>query len=180
MEAGSKPPAAGGSSQSEPAGDKKTTGSNVWDFLSSWFRELIAVGALVFLTVFLADKYDDVKDVAAILGIVVPVLGAAVGATLGYAGGEAKGKADKDQAVKDGRRRLAESLKPAISEARRNAGGIRNQLETALPSPEGRRAFMLRSGDQLVQPIELEAATLTESTSSLDEALAVIDSVVKE
>jgi hypothetical protein len=95
-------------------GSQGSGGTNVWDV----GRALLVIGGLVYLTVFLVRHYPEEKNVAAILGIVAPVLAAVVGVSVGYATGnttgKAQGEAGKAAAVKDGRNALAVHVKSLI------------------------------------------------------------------
>lgn len=157
------------------------TSSNKWDFLKDATRAALALGALVYLTVFLVRHYTDVKDASAILGIVVPVLGAALGATLGYAGGTAVGKADKDQAVKQGRRALARQLRqPAREAQQRLTDQISGPLKTASISPPGSRVLRLVESSEFPQGVPLETEALDATEQRMTQVNSILDTVENE
>jgi hypothetical protein len=105
------------------SGSQSSAGTNLWDAV----RALLVIGGLVYLTVFLVRHYADEKSVAAILGVVAPVLAAVVGVSVGYAtgnkAGQAQGETGKAAAVKDGRQALAAHVKGLID------GGIAEGAE---------------------------------------------------
>lgn len=92
-------------------------------------RAALVLLVLVGLTVYLVEHYgSDEKKAAALLGIIAPVLGAAVGVSIGFTAGKAKGKEGKTDAVKAGRKRLADHLRNQLQ-----AGGAEAVGETEDP-----------------------------------------------
>jgi len=96
------------------SGSQKPNHTNIWDAV----RALLVIGGLVYLTVFLVRHYPDEKSVAAILGIVAPVLAAVVGVSVGYVTGsktgQSQGEAGKAAAVKNGRKAFAAHVSSLI------------------------------------------------------------------
>lgn len=128
-----------------PSGAEATKeGVNLYELI----RAVVVVAALVYVTVFLVRHYTEVKDVTAVLGIVVPVLAAVVGISLGYwsgnANGKAKGESGKAQATQIAKHELASKLDPLVGELEKSTLPVIDRMAAALSSEPGSNRFALR------------------------------------
>jgi hypothetical protein len=176
--AGTQGPGSGGSSDTGDGASGATT--NVWDYVKDATRGLLVLAALIYLTVFLVRHYAHVKDVTTVLGVVIPVLTAALGAAVGAAAGNATGQANKNEAVRQQRKKLANQLRPKLEHARsRVRQNISTPIKTQLANAAGTMNFTFAPEDQS-QWLEIDASAIDETEQSLAEVDGILQAIQDE
>jgi hypothetical protein len=167
--------------QTAPADGGSTSSTNLWDYLKDATRALIVIGALVGLTVFLAIHYSNVKSTTSVLGVVIPVLSAGIGAAAGAAAGNAAGKADKDEAVKRGRKALAQQMQPKVRAAHQTVrGDVLDPIQRSFASRAGERSLIFDPKDPAAEPVQLDSQAFGDADRNLAELQGIVDGVMTE
>ena len=136
----------------------------------------IAVGAVVWLSLFAARHYSKVGDAVALLGAVIPALvslgAAAVGIPLAYQSGQTKG-------VEDGSRKTAAALKPMADAVKEQTESVKGAVETTVPSPEGTADYVLEAGETLGSDLSIPASALEGASESATALSVACDALLR-
>jgi hypothetical protein len=133
------------------------TARNRWDFL-------IVVAVVAFLggvTIFLVDRYGtDADKVGAILGILVPAIGAIFGVSIGFQAGTTKGE---EKGKSDAKQEIKKALAPRVKQLEQAIGNIAGRIERDGASDAGAESFSVEGvqfdGSELKEVREQVAET---------------------
>ena len=146
------------------------TSSNVWSFATG----LVAIVAFVLLTVFLVRHYKTVNDTATILGIVVPVFGAALGVTIGYWTGN---KTGQDTGENNAKQQVKTTVAPKLDLAEASVNELVKKIQTAASSRAGATTLVFDAQSLGATSVTFEMAELQAAKDALAQSRAAVDSM---
>ena len=158
----------GGNGDGNGNGDTGVKGaaSTLWGFLST----LVVVGALVFLTWYLAHHYSTAADAAQILGIVVPVFAAAFGGALGYWTGNTTGTT---QGQAQGRQQAKAAAQPKLRQADQAITDLVTKIREGGTSPAG--TGVVRFDQTLPAPVTFNEEDLSFARDAVADARSAVE-----